>query len=55
MLRFTYPVKITKDRKDGGYVVSSRDLPEAITQGNTVEEALSEAEGCAAGSHRGAR
>ena len=25
--------------------MSSRDLPEAITQGNTIEEALSEAEG----------
>lgn len=45
MLRFTYPVKLTRDRKDGGYVVTCRDLPEAITQGDTVEEALSEAEG----------
>ena len=45
MRQFTYPVKLARDRKDGGYVVSSRDLPEAITQGNTVEEALSEAEG----------
>ncbi|MCC7483540.1 MAG: type II toxin-antitoxin system HicB family antitoxin [Burkholderiales bacterium] len=45
MLRFTYPVKLTRDRKDGGYVVTSRDLPEAITQGNTVEKAVSEAEG----------
>lgn len=45
MLRFTYPIKLTRDRKDGGYVVSSRDIPEAITQGNSVEEALAEAEG----------
>lgn len=45
MLRFTYPVKLTRDRKDGGYVVTCRDLPEAITQGETVEGALSEAEG----------
>lgn len=45
MLRFTYPVKLTRDRKDGGYVVNCRDLPEAITQGETIEEALSEAEG----------
>ena len=45
MLRFTYPVKLTRDRKDGGYVVSCRDLPEAITQGESVEEALAEAEG----------
>jgi antitoxin HicB len=45
MLQFTYPVKLTRDRKDGGYVVSCRDIPEVITQGNTVEEALREAEG----------
>ena len=45
MLRFTYPVKLTRDRKDGGYVVSCRDIPESITQGESVEEALAEAEG----------
>jgi len=45
MLRFTYAVKLTRDRKDGGYVVSCRDIPEAITQGESVEDALSEAEG----------
>lgn len=45
MLLFTYPVKLTRDRKDGGYVATSRDLPEAITQGETVEEALAQAEG----------
>ena len=45
MLRFTYPVKLTRDRKDGGYVVSCRDLPEVITQGESVEDALSGAEG----------
>jgi len=45
MLQFTYPVKLTRERKDGGYVVSCRDIPEAITQGDTVEHALAEAEG----------
>jgi len=45
MLRFTYPVKLTPDRKDGGYVVTCRDIPEAITQGDTADEALAEAEG----------
>jgi antitoxin HicB len=40
---FTYPVKLTEDKDDGGYVVTCRDLPEAITQGDTVEGALSEA------------
>ena len=45
MLQFTYPVKLTRDRKDGGYVVSCRDIPETITQGDSIEEALREAEG----------
>lgn len=45
IIRYTYPAKLTPDRKDGGYVVSFRDLPEAITQGDSVEEALTEAEG----------
>jgi len=45
MLRFTYPVRLTRDRTDGGFVVSCRDLPEAITQGDSAESALSQAEG----------
>lgn len=45
MLQFTYPVRLARDRKDGGYVVTCRNIPEAITQGETVEEALAEAEG----------
>ena len=43
MLRFTYAIKLTPDRKDGGYVVTCRDIPEAITQGETIQEALAEA------------
>ncbi len=45
LFRFTYAAKLTADRKDGGYVVTFRDLPEAITQGDTIAEALTEAEG----------
>lgn len=45
MLQFTCPVKLTRERMNGGYVVTFRDIPEAITQGNNVEEALTEAEG----------
>ena len=36
-----FPVTLTPDQEDGGYVVSFRDIPEAITQGDTVNEALS--------------
>ena len=35
-----YPVTLTPDKEDGGFVVTFRDIPEAITQGETVEEAL---------------
>lgn len=44
----TVTVKLTPDKDDGGYVVTCRDLPEAITQGDTREEALSEAADCLA-------
>ena len=44
-MQFTYPIKPTRDRKDGGYVVSCRDIPEAITEGDTIEHAMAEAEG----------
>jgi antitoxin HicB len=46
MRPFAYAVKLTPDKEDGGYVVSCRDLPEAITQGESVEEALAEAADC---------
>lgn len=42
MNNFDYAVKLTPD-KEGGYVVTCRDLPEVITQGETIDEALSEA------------
>jgi antitoxin HicB len=37
-----YPVTLTADPVDGGFVVTFEDLPEAITQGETVPEALAE-------------
>jgi antitoxin HicB len=43
MRQFTYAVKLTPDKEDGGYVVTCRDLPEAITQGDSVEDAVVEA------------
>ncbi len=46
MFKFTYPVTLTPDEEDGGFVISFRDLPEAITQGDTVKEALLEATDC---------
>ena len=44
--RLTFAVQLTKDEIDGGWVVTCRDLPEAITQGDTIELALTEARDC---------
>lgn len=46
MFRFAYPARFEPDETDGGFVVTFRDLPEAITQGDSVEECLREAEDC---------
>jgi antitoxin HicB len=35
-----YPVTLTPENNDGGFVVTFRDIPEAITPGETVEESL---------------
>ena len=35
-----FPITLTQDKRDGGYVVTFPDIPEAITQGDTAEEAL---------------
>ena len=40
---FNYPVTLTPDKKDGGFVVTFKDIPEAITQGDTVAQALAAA------------
>jgi len=44
MQRFTYPVILTPD-DDDGFVVTCRDVPEVVTQGESIEDAISEAEG----------
>jgi len=40
---FAYPVTLTPNEGDGGFVVTFRDLPEAITQGDDAASALDEA------------
>jgi antitoxin HicB len=37
---FNYPVTLTHDEADGGFVVTFVDIPEAISQGETVAEAM---------------
>ena len=46
MQTFVYPARFTPDETDGGYVVTFRDLPEAITQGETLEQTIWEAADC---------
>jgi len=45
MRAFVYPAKLTPD-EDGGLVVTFVDFPEAITQGESERDALSEAADC---------
>jgi antitoxin HicB len=45
-MQFVYLAALTPDEADGGFVVTFRDWPEAITQGDTWEAALSEATDC---------
>lgn len=45
MREFVYPARFTRDRKDGGYVVTFRDVPEAITQGDSLPDCLEAAAG----------
>ena len=42
MRQLSYPVTLKPD-KDGGYVVTFKDVPEAITQGEDLDDALEQA------------
>ena len=46
MDQFVYPATLTPDAQDGGFVVTFVDMPEAITQGDDVPEALHQAADC---------
>jgi antitoxin HicB len=46
MEQFVYPATLTPDAQDGGFVVTFVDVPEAITQGDNVPEALYQAADC---------
>jgi antitoxin HicB len=46
MENFIYPAKIKPDKRDGGFVVTFPDLPEAITQGEELRDAIVEAADC---------
>jgi len=44
-MHFIYPATLTPD-PSGGFVVTFRDWPEAITQGETIDDACQEAADC---------
>jgi antitoxin HicB len=46
MHQFVYPALLTADGQDGGFVVTFVDVPEAITQGDDVSDALQQAADC---------
>ena len=46
MAQFVCPVTLTPDVEDGGFVVTFVDVPEAMTQGDDVPEALQHAADC---------
>ena len=46
MQYFVYPATLTPDTQDGGFVVTFPDIPEAITQGDDVPDALQQAADC---------
>lgn len=46
MSRFVFPALLTPDEQDGGFIVTFHDLPEAITQGDDIEQSLFEAADC---------
>ena len=46
MDQFVYPATLIPDTQDGGFVVTFVDVPEAITQGEDVPEALHQAADC---------
>jgi len=46
MQHFIYPALFTPNKQDGGFVVTFPDVPEAITQGDDIAEALEQAADC---------
>jgi len=46
MNNFAYPVTLTPDEEDGGFVVTFKDFPEAVTQGEDIADALEQAADC---------
>lgn len=46
MHKFNFPARFTRDRTEGGFIISFRDIPEAITEAETIEDCFVEAADC---------
>ena len=46
MLHFKYPALFKKDKKDSGFVITFRDIPEAITQAESLDACFIESADC---------
>lgn len=46
MHQFEYPARFKPDKDEGGFIITFRDLPEAITQAETRDNCFSEAADC---------
>ena len=46
MHRFNYPALFKSDKNEGGYVITFRDVPEAITQADSFKDCFIEAADC---------
>lgn len=46
MHRFNYPARFKPDKKEGGFIITFRDIPEAITQADSINDCFIEAADC---------
>ena len=46
MHRFNFPAKFKHDKVEGGFIILFRDIPEAITEAETIENGFIEATDC---------
>ena len=45
MTQFSFPARFSRDKHDGGYVITFRDVPEAITQGESLDDCFEQGAG----------
>ncbi len=46
MHRFNYPARFKPDKMEGGFIITFRNIPEAITQADSINDCFIEAADC---------